>query len=508
MKNKPRQLRIGVHYEPSNIDPHLGAAELALQMTNGVLDTLVNKTADGEYLPGLARSFSISEDQCCYRFTLRDDVVFHDGQAFDAHAVKVSLDRAHDPANRSQLAGGLLGPYRETRVINAHEVEILLDEPYALFLDALSQGWLAPVSPACIDGLGPNFCKHPIGTGPFRFERWDAGDCLIIRRNPDYAWAPEMVDNNGVAHLDEIVFKFISDDAARSQALRDGVVDAIFAANPADAAGFRANTDLCVTSWPIRGVPVSLMLNTKRHPTTDIEVRRAIAHGLDMDAIVSEIFSGEFIRAHGPVSQATLGYEPAVENLYPHDVDKARALLDQQGWVLEDDGMRRKDGQLLEVVFYALPVNFYPEIGAMVRSQLAAIGISTEVRLTNPREWIQAGMAGEHHLIPQGKYASSSQLLAFVYHSRRSADGNYGWSKRDASAYAVIDELIDAAETCTDKADFVPLFKQAQVEIMKAALCVPVHCNCNIVVQSKRVSGMKFDAIGAYPLFHDTKIDC
>ena len=144
-----RQLRIGVHYEPSNVDPHLGAAELALQMTNGVFDTLVNKTPDGAYRPGLAEAFSISDDRLTYTFHLRKDVLFHDGTPFTAEAMKASLARAHNPDNRSQLAGGLLGSYRDCRLLNEPCLEIVLDSPYALLLHLLSQRWLAPVSPAC-----------------------------------------------------------------------------------------------------------------------------------------------------------------------------------------------------------------------------------------------------------------------------------------------------------------------------------------------------------------------
>ncbi|GAO00043.1 MULTISPECIES: ABC transporter substrate-binding protein [Komagataeibacter] len=506
MTGSPRRLRIGVHYEPSNIDPHLGAAELALQMTNGIFDTLVNKTVEGDYLPGLADSFSISDDQCRYTFSLRRDVRFHDGTPFDAQAVQASLDRAHDPANRSQLSGALLGPYRQTNILDAHTVEIILDQPYALFLDALSQGWLAPVSPASIHGLGPDFCRHPVGTGPFRFERWDAGNCLVITRNDDYAWAPALVENRGPAHLDEIVFRFIPDDGARTEALLTGEVDAIFAANPADAAALRNQPGLSVVCWPIRGVPVSLMMNTKRAPTDNIHVRQAISYALDVDSLVTEIFSGEFTRAYGPVSQYTLGYEPRVEKLYHHDIEKARTLLDGEGWLTGPDQFRHKDGRLLEVVIYVLPVNFYPEIGAYVKRQLAKVGIAVKVELCDARTWIRAGMDGAHNLIPQGKYASSSQLLSFVYHSRQSGQNGYGWSKRGASDFPVIDELIDSAETCIKPEDYVPIFKQVQMEVMEAALCIPVHCNTNIVSHKNSVTGFRFDAIGAYPLFHDTTI--
>lgn len=498
-------LRIGVHYEPSNVDPHLGAAELALQMTMGCFDTLVNKTVDGTFLPGLATAWSVSDDQCLYTFRLREDVTFHDGTRFDAEAVKISLDRARDPANRSQLAGGLLGSYREARVTGRFEVEIALDAPYALFLDALSQGWLAPMSPKAMAAT-TGMSRHPVGTGPFVFEGWEAGRSLTIRRNPAYAWAPPLVDNRGAPALDRIEFRFLPDDAARSAALKAGEVDMIFATNPADIAGLRADGRFTVTTCPIRGVPVSLMMNIRRAPTDSLQVRQAISHAIDVDALVAEVFRGEFQRAHGPVSQFTLGYEPAVEGMYPHDPEKAAAMLDAAGWTPGADGIRQKDGARMCVTFHALPVNFYPDFGAIVSRQLAAVGVECEVVLSSPPDWIRAGMAGDHSLIPQGKYASTSQFLAFVYHSRASGPGAYGWSKRGPDDFPRIDRLIDAAETCLDPAEYVPLFQEVQVAVMKAALAVPLHCNTNLVVARKGIEGVTWDAIGAYPLFHDAVV--
>nr|WP_272490728.1 ABC transporter substrate-binding protein [Mesobacterium pallidum] len=473
-------------------------------MTNGCFDTLVHKTADGGFLPGLATAWEVSEDQCTYTFTLRDDVIFHDGTPFEAEAVRASFDRARDPANKSQLAGGLLGSYARTQVLAPHRVAVVLEQPYALLLDALSQGWLAPMSPRAMAANGPGFMARPVGTGPFIFDQWTKGKTLTIRRNPDYAWGPELAQTRGPAPLDEIEFHFLPDDAARTAALLDGTVDMILAAEPSACAGLRADGRFDVLTCPIRGVPVSLMMNIKRSPTDSLAVRQAISHALDVDALVAEVFHGEFKRAHSPVSQDTLGYAADVEGMYPHDLARAAALLEAEGWAAGPDGMRSKDGVPLAVTFYALPVNFYPEFGAIVTRQLARVGIKVTVELCSPPDWIAAGMAGDHSLIPQGKYASSSQLLGFVYHSRNSGPGAYGWSKRGPEDAPRIDALIDQAETCLAPADYVPLFEEVQREVMRNALAVPLHCNTNLVVARKGLRDLRFDAIGAYPLFHDT----
>jgi peptide/nickel transport system substrate-binding protein len=504
--NTTARLAIGVHYEPSGVDPHINAAELGLQMTMGVFDTLVCKTPEGDYLPHLAESFEISPDERVYRFRLRRDVKFHDGTPFDAAAVKFSLDRAADPANRSQLAGSMLGPYQGSRVVDEHQLEIRLSAPYALLLDSLSQGWLAPVSPSAVKRYGSDFGRHPVGTGPFRFEGWIANGRITLRRNPDYAWAPPVVQNRGAAYLDEISFRFLPHDMDRTAALEEGAVNAVFYVPPGDIGRLAANPAFRVGTWPIRGIPVCMMMNIARPPTSELAVRQAINYAIDQEALVQQVFRGHFPRAFGPLSQFTLGYEPSVEQLYAHDLVRAQRLLQEAGWTaLDGDGIRTKEGQRLELEFYALPVNYYPEFGRIVQHQLFQAGIGVTVRQLAPPDWIQAGRRGDHHLIPQGKYTSSPHLLSYVYHSRHSQDG-YGWSKRPAEHRPGLDELLERGERALRKDEYLPIYRQVQQIVMEEALIAPLHCNTNVVVTRAGIAGLRFDAIGAYPYFHDTSI--
>ena len=499
-----KSLSIGVHYEPSGVDPHIGSAELALQMTNAVFDTMVHRLPDGTYLPGLAEHFDVSPDGCVYTFQLRRDVQFHDGTRFNASAVAYSLKRAHDPRNKSQLAGSMLGPYRGSRVIDEFTLQVELAAPYAMFLDALSQGWLAPVSPRAVEKLGPAFSRRPVGTGPFVFDRWVPGDRIVLKRNDAYRWGPPTVANDGPARIVEIVFVFLPDENKRSAALESGAVDAVFCLPPATATRLRHDERFIVETVPIRGVPVSLMMNTARAPTNDLRVRQAINFAIDQDALVNTVFGGQFARAYGPVSQFTLGYSESVEDRYPCDLDAARRLLNEAGWDSANrEGVRTKCGERLRLRFHALPVNSYPEFGAIISEQLGKVGVEVEVVVLPPLDWIRAGKHGEHHLIPQGKYGSSSQLMGFVYHSRYSSEDGYGWSKRTASHHPGFDELLERGERTFDVEKFVPLYSEAQEIVMDEALIAPLHCNTNIFATRAGVRGIAFDAIGAYPLFHD-----
>lgn len=500
------RLAIGVHYEPSGVDPHINAAELGLQMTMGVFDTLVHKTPTGEYLPGLAKSWQISPDGTAYTFRLRKDVKFHDDTSFDAVAVKFSLDRARDPANKSQLAGSMLGPYESAEVADDYVVKVHLSEPYALLLDSLSQSWLTPVSPTAVKKYGSDFTHHLVGTGPFIFEAWVPNEQITLRRNPDYTWGSSVVKNRGPAYLDEVTFVFLPKDSDRTAALENGSINGIFYVPPSDAERLRSHPAFEVSVWPVRGAPVSLMMNMTKEPTHDFAVRQAIAHAVDQDTLVEQVFHGEFPRAYGPLTQYTLGYESLVEQMYPFDLERARHLLQQVGWEDTDgDGIREKGDQKLNVVYYGIPFNFYAEFGQILREQLGKIGIEVKVKVVPPIEWLAAAGRGEHHLIPQGKFISDPHILSYIYHSRYSEKG-YGWTKRPNDYRPDLDKLLEQGEQTLEPEKYVPIYQKAQKVIMEEALIAPLHCNTNIVALRKEVKGLRFDAIGAYPYLHDVTI--
>jgi len=505
--NPESALVIAVHYEPSGVDPHINAAELGLQMTMGVFDTLVYKTGDGRFWPYLAERWEISADELTYRFMLRQDVSFHDGTHFDAAAMKFSLDRARDPQNKSQLAGSMLGPYIGSSVVDEYTLEVRLGEPYGQLLDMLSQGWLAPVSPSAVRLLGNDFRRHPVGTGPFIFDSWAPGKGIRLRRNPGYCWPPHVVANRGTAHVADVSFVFMEKGSDRTTALESGQVNGVFYVAPEDAAGLRADQRFTVRTWPIGGVPVCLMLNTSRAPTDDILVRQALACAIDQDAIVQEVFRGEFPPARGPIAQSTLGYAEAVEAYHLKSLERANELLDAAGWAHRNAaGVRQRDGALLQLVFWALPVNYYPDFGRLVCNQLGDVGIAVDVQIKTPGEWISGADAGRHHMVPQGKYTSGPQILSYIHHSRASR-GSYGWTKRSADYPAELDGLLEQGEQARDPQDYLRVYARAQESIMREALIVPLHCNTNIVALARGITGLSFDAIGAYPLLHDVRVE-
>src|SRR6218665_3336956 len=227
---QPTEVRIGVALEPPALDPTAGAAEaIDIVVYQNVFEGLTRVDQNGAVQPGLAESWTISEDGLTYTFKLHDGVTFHDGTTFDAEDVKFTFDRilAEDSANAHRE---FYTPITNVAVIDPLTVELTLDRQIGRFLFDLGRGDAVIVAPESAD----NNANDPIGTGPFAFVQWDKGSRVILEAYGPY-WSEPV-------HLTKATYVFISDTATLTNALLAGDVDgtnnfgqealAVFEGNP------------------------------------------------------------------------------------------------------------------------------------------------------------------------------------------------------------------------------------------------------------------------------------
>jgi peptide/nickel transport system substrate-binding protein len=496
----PRRLIYGLTLAPSGIDPHINASsELGIPLTS-VYDTLIYQDpATGEFVPGLAESWSISEDRQTYTFILRRDVKFHDGTPFNAAAVKANLDRIADPNTKSQKAVFMLGPYEKTEVIDEYTVAIHLREPFAPLLDSLSQVYLGMASPAALQQWGADYQLHQVGTGPFRFIEYIPSDHLTLARNPDYRWGPRVFAHSGPAYLDEIVFRFYTDPATRAVALESGQADIMGEVPPLDAQRLAQDPRFQLLAVPIPGMSLQFFLNTTRPPLDDVRVRQALLYATDRTAIVSSIFSGLSPAAYGPLTRVTFGYDPAVETMYPYDPTRAAQLLDEAGW-LQAGELRQKDGQPLHLEAVIMGFGYVPEIVQLLQVQWRELGVDLHVRQVPYGALLEAGHSGAVHLIPFFLSGTDPDLLRSFFRS----DAAFNWSK---IVDLELDAWLDQGARMADLTVRRELYSKVQRRIMEAALVLPIRDYVNLNVAHARVQGLRYDARGWFPWLADVSFE-
>src|SRR5690349_13161292 len=220
-------LTMGISAPPDTLDPGATGLALSLMLSLAIFDPLVwwlpGEGGQGsKFVPGLAESYTVSPDASVYTFKLKKGVTFHDGTKFDAHAVKATYDHVVDPATKSKSGLGALGPYKETKVLDDYTAQIVFSEPNASFLHQQAAGNFGIASPAALAKYGATgFGNHPVGTGPFMFSSYAPGSQLTLTKNPGYTWGPDALSTKPPL-LDKLIFRIVTDDSGRYNALQSG----------------------------------------------------------------------------------------------------------------------------------------------------------------------------------------------------------------------------------------------------------------------------------------------
>ena len=493
----------GLTLTPSGIDPHIDASsELGIPLTS-VYDPLVWLTPDGEFVPGLAQEWEISDDGLRYTFRLREDVTFHDGTPFNAEAVRFSLDRIADPETQSRKARGMLGPYERTEVIDEYTARVHFEEPYAPFLTSLSTVYLAMVSPEAVATWGDEYQFHQVGTGPFIFDEYVPKDHLTLVRNPDYDWAPPFFEHQGPPRLEEVTFRFYTDPATRVLALESGEADVMGEIPPQDAVYLDEDPDYALLPVSIPGQPLQFFLNTQRAPLDDQRVRQAISYAVNRPAIVGTVFKDYSPPAYGPLTRPTFAYDSDVEGTYAYDAEQAAALLEEAGWTDSDgDGIRDRDGEPLRLEAILMGWGYIPEVGQMMQHQLKQIGVDMRSREMTFSNAIGEVAEGNYHLIPFLFSSSDPDIIRTTFHSSN-VEGGFNWSKFSDSQ---LDAWLEEGKQEMDRSTRREIYARIQQRIMEQAIIVPIRDYVNLNAAQADVQNLRYDRQGWFPWLYEVTL--
>ena len=493
-------LTYGLLFSPSAIDPHVGSSWDSGAAIANVYDPLVGVDEGGNPAPGLAESWTVSDDGKSITFKLRQGVKFHDGTPFDAAAVKFSFDRIVDPATKSNFAISLLGPYGAAEVVDEYTVKVTLSEPYAPFLTNLSLPYLAMVSPAAVAKWGADYQMHQVGTGAFMMQEYVPNQHLILVKNPDYNWPPPTAQHQGPAYLDQVIFKFIPDSSARVKALQAGDVLVARELSPEQSPRLAQdpNFTLLVTDMP--GQTMQFFMNTQKSPTDDIRVRQALLYAVDPRIAANTIFQGYFPVAYGPLAENTLGFDPSLKDAHSYDAAKAASLLTEAGWVdTNNDGVREKDGVPLTLQVIMQNWGHIEELATLMQGQLLQVGVKLELQMMSFPAALQAVSDGNYHLSPYGGGGWDPNVLRDYF----SSDAYFNWSKINMPD---LDEILAQAGQSMNVEERVTLYQQAQQIIMKNALILPMLSDGQIIGISNKVKGLAYDPNGLWPNLYDAYV--
>lgn len=493
--------------EPGCLDPHVGGNYPQALISAQYLESLVSKNSDGEIIPWLATEWSESDDGLSWEFTLRDDVAFTDGTAFDAEAVKVNIEHVKNPETASSTGYLAVGKIDDIEIVEPHLVRFTLSAPDSALLESLSQPWVGIQSPTALEREQAVNCESPVGTGPFVITDWVKQQSITLERNEEYNSAPADAQGSGAALLDSIEWRFIPDAATRYAALQSGDVDVIDNAQPNNISSASNDPAIDELDAPRPGAANRIELNSGKAPFDDVRVREAFIRSVDVNPGIDSLFFGTAQRSYSVLSSI----EPAGISLpdeFTTDADAASALLDEAGWdTLDADGYRTKDGERLSLTF---PVSTNQSIPAeqslfeQIQASAKNVGIEIVLQPTDLSSWYGALFTNEYNLVSAPYTKVGADVLRILYHSDSIIPAPSGYYANLAQlSDPELDRILTEASETTDQTERQALYEQAQSIIIDGFYVLPLYDQQNHYLYSTSVEGFRAFPTVSTPTFYD-----
>ena len=365
---------VGSIGEPSTLLPILASdsasRDVAGQVYSGLVRYDKNLKLEGE----LAESWDVSKDGLTITFHLRQGVKWHDGQPFTSHDVLYTYRVTIDPKTPTAYAEDFK-QVKHAEAPDPYTFRVTYGKPFAPALES----WGVSILPAHLlegkDITKSELARRPVGTGPYRFKEWVAGQKLVLESNHDYF--------EGRPYIDRYVYRIIPDTATMYMELKAGGLD-MMGLSPVQYQR-QTTTREFLSRFNKYRYPASAYTYlgyNLRHPLfSDKRVRQALTSAINKDEIIQGVLLGMGQVAHGPYKPGTWAYNPNVRD-FAYNPERARALLAEAGWRDKNgDGILVKDGKPFSFTILTNQGNdLRLKTALIVQQRLKAVGIEVKIR--------------------------------------------------------------------------------------------------------------------------------
>lgn len=464
-------LKVSLSSNPSSLDPATGRSGTDHLVLWPMFDTLVDfEPASLQPRPGLAESWEF-RDATTLVLRLRKGVVFHDGVAMDAEAVKANF--AHMIGNPRSTVKADVGTIKDVSVEDSRTVILRLKEADSSLPLVLSDRAGMMSSPKAFNDLGAEYDRHPVGAGAYEFVRWDDASKIILKRNRTY-W------RDGQPRLEGIEFTVMTDASAGLRSVVAGQNNFISQVNPQQIPVIKRAADLKLVTNPTLYLQM-IYLNFSRPPLDDVRLRQALNYAIDRVAYTKFVTAGIGEVGYTVLPSSHWGYSAKAASRYTFDPDKARKLLAEAGY---------PNGLELHSNHYSDPLSM--QRMELIGAQLKAVGItlrSTVAAVAQANQTWNDGV-GDIHLSawtgrPDPSVTFASLFAPEGYYNKGGAEPSKELTRaiKDSRASADIEQRKHAFDIA------------AQLE-REFALSVPLAFSSEVVAHHKSVQGYVSNLIG------------
>ncbi len=486
-----------------NLDPIESVDSESLKICANIFDTLVYYSDEKKAVePGLAESWEVSESGLEWSFKIREGVKFHDGEELTAQSIKFNFERWSDPKNSYNkdsfyywkwMFGGAPGILKSVEVIDKYRVKVRLKIKFAPFLTILSMANFGISSPAAIEKSGADYSKYPVGTGPFKLEKQDNKDELVLVENSSY-W-------RGRPYLDRVVFKRVSNITllkteilANNIAIADGLPEMVM----------KEVTKSGYPTQKIKGPTMDISyiaMNTMKTPFNNEAVRKAIMFSINREELLKTVYDGKGVVLKGVVPD-TISDKSSIKSENQYDIERAKKLLKKIGYNSTQEVK-------IWIVDSARPYLAQPRIAAdMLKNSLELIGINSVVEEMDLKTFISRTQSGEHEIALfgwRGDYPDCDNYfypMLSIENSNLGSSGNFSFYKNEE-----IEGLLQKGRRSFDSEKRKEIYLKLEKSIEEKAVLIPLINREREVVVNSSLRGYIPSIFGYESLFKVWKKD-
>ncbi len=462
-------LRIGIRDDPDILDPTFSRTYVGTVVMTALCDKLFDFDAKLNIVPVLASGHEWADSKTLL-IHLRPKVQFHNGEKFDADAVKFTLERdltAVGSFRRSEISA-----MDHVEVVDPLTVRVVMKQAFSPFVGILTDRAGMMLPPKAAETGGKDFGLHPVCAGPFRFVERVAQDHITLERSPTY-WDADRI------HYDHVTYHIIPDSSIRLANLQAGTLDLTEIA-PLDADTVKRDPKLSLVSVPSLGYG-ALTINTGQYPKAetplgrDARVRHAFELALDRAAMSLVVYAG----VYQPNAQATSAISPLyVEEVAPtrRDVTRARALLKEAGVTAP---------LTVPLIVYNTPQNV--QAGEVIQSMAAEAGFAVQVNAMEFGTAIAAVQRGDFAVALggwSGLLDTDSNAWSFLHTGGALNMARY--------SNPTVDQALDRARTVSDMAERRSAYEAVWQQVSQDLPLIYLWTPRNIVGLSSKIAGFTF----------------
>jgi peptide/nickel transport system substrate-binding protein len=464
---QPRgQLVAALDSDRETLDPHQAIGTIDYMVLMHIFDHLIARNPETmKLVGGLAESWRTVDD-LTWEFKLRKGVKFQNGEPVNAAAVKFSIDRVLDPAQKSYLRDRFKG-ITSVQIGDDLTVRLKTDKPNPVLLERLTN--LAILPPAYVKEKGDAFiAKNPVGSGPYRFVEWSRGQRLVVEASPSY-WGPQPA-------VKTLVFRPIPEVATAIAEMMAGSVDFIRLVPPDQIPAIEGSGKAYITTAPIiRVIFINFDVAGRAGPgiTQNVKVREAISHAIDVDGIITHVLGGRGLKLGTVVNPMKFGYDPSIKPV-PYDPAKSKQLLAEAGVA---------PGTKLEFMTYSGSIIASRQVGDAISGYLSKVGLQTnhqhieDIGLSSNLE--RTGKLKDIYLASWGSWSvfDADMILYPRFHSS------------EAFAYVrdpKLDEWLDIGRNTVNAGRRMEAYRQVQKYVADNYLVFPMYAQTSVMAVSNK----------------------